>query len=139
MLMNRTETWVVDNPARRALRRWYEAPTPAPTRRSAARGVPCRGHRLRVGARHQAHLGLLWGPATSTRSTWTHIHLDGSVLRCMGPPVARVLPPRGRIALSHRPDAVAELPTVRVPIYPSGSGKQLPEYPSPSSRFNVEE
>ncbi|GAB2453712.1 class I SAM-dependent methyltransferase [Nocardioides hungaricus] len=27
MLMNRTETWVVDNPARRALQRWYEAPT----------------------------------------------------------------------------------------------------------------
>ena len=27
MLMNRTETWAVDNPARRALQRWYEAPT----------------------------------------------------------------------------------------------------------------
>jgi ubiquinone/menaquinone biosynthesis C-methylase UbiE len=27
MLMNQTETWVVDNPARRALQRWYEAPT----------------------------------------------------------------------------------------------------------------
>ena len=27
MLMNRTETWAVDNPARRALQSWYEAPT----------------------------------------------------------------------------------------------------------------
>ncbi|ABL81717.1 MULTISPECIES: class I SAM-dependent methyltransferase [unclassified Nocardioides] len=27
MLMNRTETLMVDNPARRALQRWYEAPT----------------------------------------------------------------------------------------------------------------
>ncbi len=27
MLMNKTETWVVDNPARRALQRWYEGPT----------------------------------------------------------------------------------------------------------------
>ncbi len=27
MLMNQTETWVVDSPARRALQRWYEAPT----------------------------------------------------------------------------------------------------------------
>lgn len=60
-----------------------------------------------------------------------------SGLRCMGPPVARVLPPRGRVALSQRPDAVAEVPTARVPISPLGSRKQLPESPSPLSRFTL--
>ncbi len=51
MLMNRTETWVVNNPVRGALQRWYEAAHPAPTRRAAAGGLPCRGDRLRGRAR----------------------------------------------------------------------------------------
>jgi hypothetical protein len=49
---------------------------------------------------------------------------------------SRVLPPRGRVALLQRPDAVAEVPTVKLPTSSPGR-EQLPESPPPSSRFTL--